>query len=107
MLLTSRWLTGWDSGVPINVADIEVAHRVGQQRCTGSRPIIVRFFDREKRDEVLSNRHNLKRKVFAVGEDLTYGNYQVSMKAMEHSATPWQCGDPTGGFWPKSRTDGL
>ena len=60
---------------------------MGQRSSTGSRPIIVRFFDREKRDEVLSNRRNLKRKVFAVGEDLTYANYQVSMKATGHSAT--------------------
>ena len=66
---------------------IEVAHRVGQRSSTGSRPIIVRFFDRKKRDEVLRNRRNLKRKVFVVGEDLTYANYQVSKKAMEHSAT--------------------
>ena len=69
-LLTSRWLTGG-----------------GQRSSTGSRPIIVRFFDRKKRDEVLRNRRNLKRKVFVVGEDLTYANYQVSKKAMEHSAT--------------------
>ena len=74
-------------GVPVNAADIEVAHRVGQRSSTGSRPIIVRFFDRKKRDEVLRNRRNLKRKVFVVGEDLTYANYQVSKKAMEHSAT--------------------
>ena len=60
---------------------------MAQRSNTGSRPIIVRFFDREKRDEVLSNRRNLKRKVFVVGEDLTYANYQVSKKAMEHSAT--------------------
>ena len=63
-------------------------HRGGSQRSsTGSRPIIVRFFDRKKRDEVLRNRRNLKMKVFVVGEDLTYANYQVSKKAMEHSAT--------------------
>ena len=74
-------------GVPVNAADIEVAHRVGQRSSTGSRPIIDRFFDRKKRDEVLRNRRNLKRKVFVVGEDLTYANYQVSKKAMEHSAT--------------------
>ena len=73
-------------GVPVNAADIEVAHRVGQRSSTGSRPIIVNFFDRKKRDEVLSNRRNLKRKVFVVAEDLTYANYQVSKKAMEHSA---------------------
>ena len=60
---------------------------MGQRSSTGSRPIIVRFFDRKKRDEVLRNRRNLKRKVFVVGEDLTYVNYQVSMKATEHSAT--------------------
>ena len=70
-LLTSRWLTGWDSGAAPGA----------------DRPVIVRFFDREKRDEVLRNRRNLKRKVFVVGEDLTYVNYQVSMKATEHSAT--------------------
>ena len=87
MLLTSRWLTGWDSGVPVNAADIEMAHRVGQRSSTESRPIIVRFFDCKKRDKVLSNRRSLKRKVFVVGEDLTYANYQMSKKAMEHSAT--------------------
>ena len=60
---------------------------MGQRSSTGSRPIIVRFFDCKKRDKVLSNRRSLKRKMFVVGEDLTYANYQMSKKAMEHSAT--------------------
>ena len=74
-------------GIPITASDIEVAHRTGQRNSTRARPILVRFFDRKKRDSVLTNRRNLKNKGIVIGEDLTYANYQVFRKASEHSAT--------------------
>ena len=47
----------------------------------------MRFFDRRKWNKILSNRRSHRQKVLVVGENLTYANYQVSNKAMEHSAT--------------------
>ena len=74
-------------GIPITASDIEVAHRTGQRSSTRARPILVRFFDRKKRDSVITSRRNLKNKGIVIGEDLTYANYQVFRKASEHSAT--------------------
>ena len=74
-------------GIPITASDIEVAHRTGQRSSTRARPILVRFFDRKKRDSVIISWRNLKNKGIVIGEDLTYANYQVFRKASEHSAT--------------------
>ncbi|KAL8613832.1 hypothetical protein ACOMHN_029689 [Nucella lapillus] len=52
-----------------------------------ARLIIVRFFDQRKRDEILQNPRKLKNKDTVIGEDLTYANYQLSKRAMEHSLT--------------------
>ena len=73
-------------GIPITASDIEVAHRTGQRSSTRARPILVRFFDRKKRDSVITSRRNLKNKGIVIGEDLMYANYQVFRKANEHSA---------------------
>ena len=64
--------------------DIEIAHRTGKPG--PNRPIIVRFFDRKKRDQVLANRRNLKNKGIVIAEDLTLANYKVYMQATKHSA---------------------
>ena len=48
--------------IPITASGIEVAHRTGQRSSTRARPILVRFFDRKKRDSVLTSRRNLKTK---------------------------------------------
>ncbi|KAL8559463.1 hypothetical protein ACOMHN_037127 [Nucella lapillus] len=74
-------------GVKLTQGDVEVAHRTGHQSGKQARPIIVRFFDRRKRDEILQNRRKLKNKGTVIGEDLTYANYQLSKRAMEHSLT--------------------
>lgn len=74
-------------GVTITPVDIEVAHRVGQRSSQKARPILVRFFDRKKRDEVIANRKKLKNKGTVIGEDLTYENYKLSTSAHKHSAT--------------------
>lgn len=74
-------------GVPTKASEIEVAHRAGQRGGTRARPVLVRFFDRKKRDLILSSRRNLKNKGYVIGEDLTFANYQLSKKANEHSAT--------------------
>ena len=73
--------------IPITASDIEVAHRTGQRSSARARPILVRFFDRKKRDSVLTSRRNLKNKGTVIGEYLTYANYQVFRKVSEHSAT--------------------
>ena len=59
-------------GIPITASDIEVAHRTGQRSSTRARPILVRFFDRKKRDSVIISRRNLKNKGIVIGEDLTF-----------------------------------
>ncbi|KAL8594528.1 hypothetical protein ACOMHN_028882 [Nucella lapillus] len=74
-------------GVKLTQGDVEVAHRTGHQSGKQARPIIVRFFDRRKRDEILQNRRNLKNKGTVIGEDFTYANNQLSKRAMEHSLT--------------------
>ena len=61
-------------GIPTKASDIEVAHRTGQRSNTRPRPILVRFFDRKKRDSIISSRRNLKNKGIVIGEDLTYAN---------------------------------
>ena len=61
-------------GIPTKASDIEVAHRTGKRSSTGPRPILVRFFDRKKRDSIISSRRNLKNKGIVIGEDLTYAN---------------------------------
>ncbi len=68
------------------VTDIEVAHRTGTPTGTKPRPILVRFFDRKLRDQILANRRKLKNKGTVIGEDLTFANHKVYMAAVKHSA---------------------
>ena len=63
-----------------------MAHRTGRPSGTKSRPILVRFFDRKKRDQIIANRHNLKNKGIVIRDDLTFANYKVYMAAANHSA---------------------
>lgn len=61
-----------DMGVELESSDISVAHRTGKPG-QGNRPVIVRFSQRKKRNEVMSKKKELKkkeRKIF-VNEDLT------------------------------------
>lgn len=74
-------------GVPTSPQDIEVAHRTGRPDKDRARPILVRFFDRKKRDAILQKRKVLKGKGLSVDEDLTFGNYELTRKAFKHSAT--------------------
>lgn len=76
-----------DVGVATGPEDIEVAHRAGQQSSEKARPIVVRFFDRKKREAVIGARRNLKNKGTVIGEDLTAANYKLSTAAFKHSAT--------------------
>jgi exosome complex exonuclease DIS3/RRP44 len=73
--------------IPCTPDDFEAAHRVGRPDPSKPRPIIVRFFDRRKRDEVLANRRKLKNKGVAIDEDLTFKNYKVSKAASSNSMT--------------------
>jgi hypothetical protein len=73
-------------GVKTVAGDIEVAHRVGRVG-DKARPVLVRFFDRKKRDAILQNRRKLKGKNVVVDEDLTYLNYKLLRTAQSHTAT--------------------
>ncbi|KAL8560870.1 hypothetical protein ACOMHN_063260 [Nucella lapillus] len=59
---------------------------VGRPSSEKPRPIIVGFFNRKKRDDVLASRRNLKGKGIVVGEDLTHTSYKVFRDAKQHSA---------------------
>ena len=65
----------------IGADDIEMCHRTGSfenaRANKKSRPIIVRFFSRQKRELVLKDRKNLKGKRVSVGEDLTIKNVKL------------------------------
>jgi len=81
---------GQKIGVKVSMADIEVAHRTGAPPTKDKpnpRPILVRFFSRQKRDLVLSQRKNLKGLGVSVGDDLTKANYILLRRAEAHSAT--------------------
>lgn len=59
-------------GVKLKSEEISVAHRLGKPR-DGGRPLIVRFCQRKKRNEMMINKKKLKgreRKVY-INEDLT------------------------------------
>ena len=76
-------------GVPVTVADIEIAHRSGRANAAAGRPrpILIRFFSRRQRGLVLSARRKLKHSGVSVSEDLTKSNYQLLKRASDHSAT--------------------
>lgn len=76
-----------DVGVATSPSDIEVAHRTGQRSGQRNRPILVRFFDRKKRDNIMANKKKLKNKGVVVGEDLTAANYKLYTAAYKHSAS--------------------
>lgn len=81
-------------GVSVRPEDIEIAHRSGRPRiATGdgaanrTRPILVRFFSRQKKAEVLQNIRKLKQTGLSVSEDLTAANFRLLKQAADHSAT--------------------
>ena len=76
-----------DVGIKIVASDIEIAHRAGRPIQGRARPILIRFFDRKKRDEVIQNRRKLAGKGVTIDEDLTQANYKLSKAAKDHSAT--------------------
>ena len=86
-------------GVHITASDIEVALRTGQRSSTRARPILVRFFDRQKRVSFIISRRNLKNKGYVTWEDLTYANYQMFRKA--NSLLRCRCGVQMGKFLPR------
>lgn len=61
-----------DIGVKLNADDISIAHRLGKAG-ERSRPVIVRFCQRKKRNAVLKNKKELKKKnkKVYINEDLT------------------------------------
>lgn len=97
--------------VEIDRECIEIAHRTGQNRLprqraervgehagasaggTGAgrgakhRPIIVRFYSRLLRDELLTKRKVLKGSGISIGEDLTPVNFKLLKRVQEHHTT--------------------
>ena len=86
-------------GVTVTRDDIEIAHRTGpkdnQNGGAGGnarprprpRPVIIRFFSRLKRGEVLEKRRCLKGLGVSIGEDMTTANFKLLKAAEDHSAT--------------------
>ncbi|KAL8585490.1 hypothetical protein ACOMHN_066683 [Nucella lapillus] len=74
-------------GVPVTDRDVEVAHRAGKPGGTRPRPILVRFFSRRKKGQVLAERRKLKNSGVSISEDLTKANYLLLSKANKHSST--------------------
>lgn len=70
--------------MPINLSDIDVAHRLGQFRKDGNRPIICKFVSRETKNSVLRNRRNLKGSPFVIREDLTTKNAKLLENTSQH-----------------------
>lgn len=71
--------------VPITIADVDIAHRLGQFRTDGNRPIIIKFISRELKDTVLRHRRKLKGTALVIREDLTTKNAKLLEKVSHHS----------------------
>lgn len=71
--------------VPVTIADVDIAHRLGQFREDGNRPIIIKFVSREMKDTVLRHRRKLKGTTFVVREDLTTKNAKLLEKVSQHA----------------------
>ena len=67
--------------------DLQACHRVGKASPGTERSVIVRFKDRNLRDNVLSERRRLKGSGQTVGEDLTKLNAKLCKDVYKHSAT--------------------
>ena len=71
----------------ISSDDIETAHRSGRPGTDRPRPILVRFYSRQKKRSVLEARRKLKQTGVSISEDLTKTNYNLLARANKHSAT--------------------
>ena len=71
---------------PLTPPEIEVAHRTGplKRDNTKSRPIIARFFNRNRRFEVLKQRFNLKNTSFLMTDDITRNNITLLNRLRNH-----------------------
>ncbi|XP_076446342.1 uncharacterized protein LOC143283850 [Babylonia areolata] len=54
-------------GVSVDAEDIEMAHRSGRPGTGKPRPILVRFYSRQKKKSVLENRRKLKQSGISIG----------------------------------------
>ena len=61
----------------LNLADIDISHRLDKGHPTGHIQIIVKFISRHNRDRVIRNRKVLKGKYIFINEDLTKLNQTV------------------------------
>ena len=93
-------------GIPITASDIEVAHRTWQRSSTRARPILVRFFDRKKRDSVIISRRNLKNKGIVIGKTWHMPITKCSERRV-NILLQCRCGVQMEKFLPRWRTVAL
>jgi CII-binding regulator of phage lambda lysogenization HflD len=65
--------------INLQESDIDIAHRLGKPKDGHSRPIIVKFVSRLKRNTIMSNRREFKGTDIFLNEDLTQINQKVLM----------------------------
>lgn len=64
----------------VKEADIHIAHRVGKKDGTRPRAMIVRLFDRNKRDSVIKERRKLKGSGITIAEDVSAMTMKTLMR---------------------------
>jgi hypothetical protein len=63
--------------INIKPADVDIAHRIGQFRADGNRPIICKFVSKEIKRKVVRQRRQLKGTAIVIREDLTAKNAKL------------------------------
>lgn len=63
--------------IPVQISQIDVAHRLGSFRHDGNRPIICKFLSRETKVKTLRARRKLKSSAALIREDLTKKNAKL------------------------------
>lgn len=79
-------------GLNLQVGDIDIAHRLGKVTDGFTRPIIVKFVARQKRNHVMTNRKQFKGTDIFINEDLTNINQKVLMtikKTLSEKEAAW------------------
>jgi hypothetical protein len=93
----------------ISKKDLDAVHRLGPKNTGKTRGIIVRFVNRQTRDEVIQNRRKLKKSpnqttpAVVIVEDLTKQNYQLYQRARMAENTQ-QCWTSMGKVFIKTKS---
>ena len=75
-----------DLQMKVSKSDIDIAHRMGQYRDDGKRPIICKFISRKHKIEAISRRKKLKGSGKGLQEDLTYKNVKLLEAAADNAS---------------------